>query len=468
MIAQIGTPERPHRVAIIGAGPAGFYAADALLRVEDHEVRVDLFDRSPAPFGLVRYGVAPDHPRIKSVARAYERTLDDPRVRFWGNIAYGRELDLDTLRDWYDDVIFCVGAAADRRLSIAGEDFEGSWSATEFVGWYNADPAFADRRFPLDRIERAVVVGVGNVALDVARVLARPAADLEATDIGRAALDVLRRSAVREVVVIGRRGPAQARFSPSELRELSELPGVSVVWPAGERELDPVTAAWLDGVDDKNPHKNLERLRALPTEPRDGDRVVTLRFRLCPKEILGDGDRRVRGMVVEHTKLVDAPSEPRPVLGGPREVIPAQAVFRSIGYRGVSLCGLPFDDRSGTVPNREGRVIEPESGEAISNLYVAGWIKRGPSGLIGTNRACAIETVQALLGDVWSAEVEVHPEWERRSDAWARSLAPDVFDTARWRRLDAAELLRGREVGAERVKAARLEEMLAFAPRADG
>jgi ferredoxin/flavodoxin---NADP+ reductase len=366
------------RVAIVGSGPAGFYAAGALLGGEE-PVEVDMFERLPTPWGLVRLGVAPDHPKLKSVSRAFERIAERPGFRFLGNIEIGRELMHDDLVRLYDAVIYAVGAQTDRRLGIPGEDLPGSWAATEFVAWYNGHPDYQGLVFDLD-VERAVVIGVGNVALDVARMLALTPEELAPTDSTDASIASIGSSSIREIVVVGRRGPAQAAFTTPELSELGELAGADVI-------VDP---ADLEGAEptDTNSQRNVEVLKQFAARvPAGKPKRIVLRFFASPVAILGA--ERVEGVeLVRNTLDADL----RAVPTDEHETLACGLVFRSVGYRGVELPGLPFDERSGTIANEAGRVAP--------GVYCAGWIKRGPTGVIGTNKKDATETVELLLADL--------------------------------------------------------------------
>ncbi|MEU6811564.1 FAD-dependent oxidoreductase [Streptomyces sp. NPDC046831] len=381
------------RVAVVGSGPSGCYTAQCLVQ-QDSSVRVDVLDRLPCPYGLVRYGVAPDHEKIKSLQNTLRAVLEHERVRFLGGVQVGGAggLPAARLRELYHAVVYCVGAATDRRLGIHGEDLPGSWSATEFVSWYSAHPDAVDGAFLRDA-RAAVVIGVGNVAVDVARMLARAAADLSPTDLPQAALDALAASRVTEIQMVGRRGPSQARFTTKELRELGTLPDTDVVVDPQELALDPGYAdpSGLPAAQ----RRNVEVLRGWAgTPPTGAARRIRLRFHLRPVELLADGGGRVGAVRFERT----APDGRGGVSGtGRYEDVEAQLVLRSVGYRGVPLEGLPFDAAAGTVPNREGRVLR--DGVVSPGEYVAGWIKRGPTGVIGTNRPCAKETVASLLAD---------------------------------------------------------------------
>jgi ferredoxin--NADP+ reductase len=377
------------KIAVVGSGPAGFYAADALLRAAP-PAQVDLFERLPVPFGLVRYGVAPDHQSIKRVHVAFERIAAQPGFRYFGNVELGRDVSVGELLRGYHAVLVATGAALDRRLDIPGENLDGSYAATSFVGWYNAHPDFVDLRFSLGA-ERAGVVGRGNVALDVARILLRDRDELAKTDISSAALQALRDSPVREVVLLGRRGPAQAAFDQGELEAIADLPGVAVrvdgdVSFSDEAQL-PAPA-----------RKNLAYLARLTLQPAsDAPRVLRLRFLASPIEILGH-EGRVRAVRVADNRLVGSGPLVRAEPTGAMWELAAGLVIRSVGYRGHAVPGLPFDAQRNVIPSSAGRVTNL-GGEPQAGLYVAGWIKRGPTGLVGTNKADSKETVDLLLRD---------------------------------------------------------------------
>ncbi len=341
------------KVAVVGSGPAGFYAADALLKSEEPRVEVDLLDRLPTPWGLVRLGVAPDHENIKAVSRAFEKIAARPGFRFFGNVEVGSSVGHDELLSLYDAVVYTVGAQTDRRLGIPGEDLPGSWAATEFVAWYNGHPDFQERAFDLSH-ERAVVIGNGNVAIDCARMLALTAEELAPTDTTHAAIDAICGAGLQEIVLLGRRGPVQAAFTPPELKELGELAGADVVVDTRDLELDPASAAALD-LDRERARRNYELLEEYAARPVAGRaRRIVLRFLVSPVAILGTD--RVEGVEVVRNELVEEGGRlvARPT--GELEVIPAGLVLRSVGYQGVALPGVPFDERSGTIPNTGGRV----------------------------------------------------------------------------------------------------------------
>ena len=452
----------PFRVAIVGSGPAGFYAAEHLLKQEDVAIEVDMFDRLPTPFGLVRAGVAPDHPKIKSVIRVYEKTAAREGFRFFGNVHVGRDVTLEDLRRHYHAVICAYGTATDRTLGIDGEDLPGSHAATEFVAWYNAHPDFADREFNLST-PRVVVIGNGNVAADVARMLALTRSELEETDTADHAIAPLAESAVEEIVVLGRRGPAQAAFTNPEVRELGEMADADIVIDPAEVELDEVSREWLDS-DEADPtnRRNVEIFTDFAgREPEGKRRRIVLRFLASPVEIKGDG--KVESIVIGRNELQrDASGAVRAVDTGEREEIETGLVLRSIGYKGEGLEGLPFDSGRGTIPNEQGRVTDPDTGEPVPGQYVVGWIKRGPSGVIGTNKKDALDTVTALLEDVREGRI-FEPSGEataEAAEAMVAERAPDAVTFAGWRAIDEAEVSRGEPLGRPRVKFVKVDEML--------
>lgn len=447
----------PLRVAVVGAGPAGFYVAESLLKQRD-DVSVDLFEKLPTPYGLVRYGVAPDHQKLKSVTRLYERTCSDPRVRFLGNVAFGRDVDIGDLKRHYNAVVYAVGAPADRHLGVPGEDLPGSLSATEFVAWYNGHPDYAALEPDLSATD-AVVVGLGNVAIDVARVLAKGLGELAVTDIADHAIERLRHSAVRDITMVGRRGPAEARFTTKELRELGELANADIVVRPEELE---VSQASLDAVGgDATTLKNIEVLRSFADIPMQGKpRRLHLRFAVSPRALLGDG--RVEAVRLERNELTpDEGGVIRAHGTGSFEELPAQLVLRSVGYRGSALPGVPFHEAGAIIPNDAGRVLSAPGGTPVRGEYVAGWIKRGPSGVIGTNKADAMETVASLLADELPdvAPDLATPEAVDRLLA-QRGVTPFRFE--HWQALDRFELEAGERQGRPRVKVTDVEAMLRF------
>ncbi|NLE52608.1 MAG: FAD-dependent oxidoreductase [Chloroflexi bacterium] len=448
----------PLRVAIIGSGPSAFYAADSLQRQAAIDVEIDMFERLPTPYGLVRGGVAPDHPKIKSVTRAYERTASDPRLRFFGNVEFGRDLTHVDLIRHYHAIIYAVGAQTDRRLNIPGEDLPGSHAATEFVGWYNGHPDYCDLSFDLTQ-ESAVVVGNGNVAMDVARILARTYDELHVTDIAPHALEALRDSRVKTIYVLGRRGPAQAAFTNPEIKELAELEGADVIVPPDEAALDPLSEAYLREAD-RSTVRNVEIVSSYASRAPSGKpRQIIMRFLVSPVEILGT--ERVEAVRIGKNALFQAADGSlRPRLSSETEVIPAGLVFRSIGYHGVALPDVPFDEVMGVIPNAGGRVIEPD-GSFRPGEYAVGWIKRGPTGIIGSNKPDAHETIERLLEDASAGRV-LRPPHPERVDVEAllaqRHVRVVSFDD--WRLIDQIERERGQAIGRERVKFTHVEDML--------
>lgn len=447
------------RIAIVGAGPSGFYAAEALQKAVP-AVRIDLFDRLPTPFGLVRGGVAPDHPKIKSVTRVFERIAAHPGFRFVGHVRVGTDVTPAELRSHYDAVIYAVGAETDRPLGIPGESLPGCHAATELVGWYNGHPDYRDATFDLD-VEAAAVIGLGNVAMDVTRILARPAHDLDRTDIADHAVRALGQSRLRTIHVLGRRGPVQSSFTTPELRELGELADVAVEVDPADLELDPTSAAYLAESGDRNAEKNLEVLREWASRPpRDAARRIVFHFGVSPVAVLGtDHVEAIR--VVHNTLEPDGKGSVRAVASGRTEEIPVGLVFRSVGYRGIPIAGLPFDEDRGLLPNTEGRVVEHVgSHTSLDGIYACGWIKRGPTGVIGTNKVCATQTVDRLLADVVAGRVTPGPG---SPDALLASLAARgtrIVPWSAWQRIDAAEVTRGEAAGKPRDKFTRINELL--------
>jgi ferredoxin--NADP+ reductase len=460
----IGTTEHPLRVAIVGSGPAGFYAAGHLLKSKSHPdlcVQVDMFDRLPTPWGLVRAGVAPDHPNIKAVSRVYEKTAEHPEFRFYGNVELGRDLSHDDLTGRYHAVIYAVGAQTDRRMGIPGEDLPGSWAATEFVAWYNGHPEYRDLEFDLSA-ERAIVVGNGNVATDVARMLALTRDELAQTDVADHALEVLADSSVREIVVLGRRGPAQAAFTNPELLELGEMTDADIFVDPGDVELDPLSKAFIQS---KAAHatkkKNVEILTGYAArEPLGKRRRIVLRFLVSPVEILGD--KRVEGIRFVHNELVeseDGSLRPRPT--DVTEELDCGLVFRSIGYEGTRIPGVPFDEKTCTIPHEHGRIA------GLTGEYVVGWIKRGPTGIIGTNKRDAQETVDTILEDLDADRLPTPADPDRDSmEALIAERQPDAVSYAGWQAVDRVERERGEPHGRPRVKLCSFEELLEAAKAA--
>ncbi|MFO1050652.1 MAG: NADP oxidoreductase [Planctomycetota bacterium] len=442
----LGGESRPLRVAVVGSGPSGFYAVEALFKVGGLTCRCDMFDRLPTPYGLVRGGVAPDHQNIKGVVKVYEKIAASPRFRFFGNVRIGRDLSVADLETFYDFVIWAVGNESDRKLGIPGEDLQGVHSATSFVGWYNGHPDHRGQDFHLGSSRRAVVVGNGNVAMDVTRVLLRDTDELASTDIAEAALDSLRSSGVEEVVLLGRRGPAQSAFSTKEIEEIAKLGNTDLIVPAEEVVSDPVTEAWLAAGAPRAAARNLEFLREQAARAPSGHaRRARAVFLASPVEILGR-EGKVRAVRVERNELVaDRDGTPRPKGTGRFFEIECELVFAAVGYRGVPIPGLPFDDKAGVVPNREGRVLRSAGGEVLPRHYVVGWAKRGPSGLIGTNSPDSKATVEALVQDLSSARATALPVDEQRAlPMRLREAGIDFVSFEDWKLLDTWEQMEGK------------------------
>ena len=459
---EAGTDDHPLRVAIIGSGPAGFYVVERFFREKGLHVGIDMFDELATPFGLVRGGVAPDHQKIKSVVRVYDRNARDPRFRFYGNVRYGRDLRLDDLKVHYHQICFTTGAQTDRSLDIPGEDLQGSHAATEFVAWYNGHPDYGDCRFDLAG-ESAAVIGVGNVAIDVARILCRTHEELAVTDIADYALEALRESRIRDVYLIGRRGPAQAAFTNPEIQEMGELAGADVEVLPEEARLDALSQTDVDAHPDKALVRKIEILQRYAALPATGKpRRLHIRFLLSPTELIGDGDGRVRAVRLVRNELYADNGSLRPRPTDEHETIPADIVFRSVGYLGVPLPDVPFNERRGVIPNDRGRVVTADAGKPVTGLYASGWIKRGPSGVIGTNKPDAAETVERMLEDLRDGALLAPPHPDvAAAEHLVRERQPDYVSYEDWLRLDEIETARGRKSGRPRVKLTRTEDMIA-------
>jgi ferredoxin--NADP+ reductase len=460
------TTDSKIRVAVIGSGPAGFYAAGHLLKDSADRFEVDMIERLPTPWGLVRSGVAPDHPKIKSVTRIYEKTAAHPRFRFFGNVVFGEHVSREELLEHYHAIVYATGTPVDRPLGIPGEELPGSHAATEFVGFYNGHPDHTDLEVDLRSAERAVVIGNGNVAIDVARMLVLAPTELAPTDTADHALEVLAESHVKEVVIVGRRGPAQAAFTNPELLELGELSDADIV--VNETELERALAIHdADAEENITSRRNVEILRSYAERPPTGRaKRIVLRFLLSPISLIPDKHGRLGGVELARNKLVFAPG------GGlraspteERETIPAGLVFRAIGYRGIALPGVPFDERSGVIPNDGDRVLDAAGGGLMRGEYAVGWIKRGPSGVIGTNKKDAQETVDAIFADASDGDGLPRPD---SPDAAAveqllRKRQPELVTYDGWTSIDRHERSLGESSGRPRVKLTRIEEMLQIA-----
>lgn len=459
-MAAVGTAENPLRVAIIGSGPAGFYTVSNFLKQKELVVEFDMFDRLPTPFGLVRAGVAPDHQKDKSVQRAYDKSAQLPNFRFYGNVEYGTDIHLDDLKKHYHQVMFTTGAPFDRSLNIPGEDLQGSFSATEFVAWYNGHPDFADREFDLTQ-ENIAIVGIGNVAMDVARILCKTHEELAVTDIADHALEALKNSKVKNVYILGRRGPAQAAFTPPEIKEMGEFADADVTVPADEALVDAASQAILDSAGDKNAIKNVEFVQEYAARPIAGkSRLLTIRFLVSPTELIGE-DGKVAGIKLVKNELVAGDDgSVRPRATDIEETIPVGMVFRSVGYKGLPLPGIPYHEDWGTILNEAGRVMDHD-GAQVTGLYTAGWIKRGPSGVIGTNKTCAQETVACMVEDLAAGQFN-EPEDVSVSGA-AELIAQrqaESISYAQWLSINEAEVSKGETQGRPRVKFTSVSDMV--------
>ena len=462
-MAQPGTEANPLRVAIIGSGPTGFYTAEHLFSQKDLVAEVDMFDRLPTPYGLVRLGVAPDHQKIKSVTKVFDRTAHKPGFRFYGYVELGTDITIEDLRNHYHQIVYTTGAQSDRKMNIPGEDLAGSHPATEFVAWYNGHPDFRDYEFDLSQ-ERAAVVGVGNVAMDVTRILTRTFAELARTDIADYALEALQQSNIKEVYVLGRRGPAQAAFTNPEIKELGEMEDADIIAPPDEAELDELSKIDLETNPDRATVKNVEILQGYARrKPTGKSRKIIMRFLVSPVELIDNGNGHVKAMrLVKNELYATEAGTLRPRASDHFEEIPVGLVFRSVGYRGVQLPGVPFHDKWGVILNQKGRVLHPETEEPLAGEYTAGWIKRGPSGVIGTNIPDALETVECMMADLAKGNVLAPAQPQAEAvEKLIKERQPNYFTYTDWLTLDEIEVARGKEAGRPRVKFTTVEEMLA-------
>jgi ferredoxin/flavodoxin---NADP+ reductase len=457
-MTQPSTDTHPLRVAIIGAGPTGFYTAEHLFRQKEIVVEVDMFERLPFPYGLVRGGVAPDHQKIKSVTKVFDNIAANPRFRFYGNVEFGRNITLADLRQHYHQIVFTTGAQTDRSLGIPGEALAGSYAATEFVAWYNGHPDYRTCQFDLSQ-ERVAVIGVGNVAIDVARMLCRTPDELAQTDVPPEVIAALSHSQVKEVYVLGRRGPAQAAFTNPEIKELGELANADITALPNEVQLDSHSQDML--AYDRATQKKIEILQDYALKPCSGKkRRLVLRFLVSPVEVLGNS--HVTGLrLVKNELYADSNGNLQARTTGQYEELPVGLVFRSVGYKGVALPDVPFDSQRGVIPNQQGRVIAPATGEPVVGEYTAGWIKRGPSGIIGTNKPDAAETAARMLADL-AQGVILNPDQPTAAavELLVRQRQPQYFSYADWLRLDEIEIARGQAVGRPRIKFTCVEDML--------
>ena len=466
-MTSIGTASNPLRVAIIGSGPAGFYTFSNLRKQSDLVVEVDMFDRLPSPFGLVRAGVAPDHQKYKTVTRVYDKNARLPNFRFYGRVVYGKPRPPDDLKQHYHQVVFTTGAQTDLNLGIPGEQLSGSHSATDCVAWYNGHPDLVNYKFDLSE-EKVAVIGLGNVAIDVARLLSKTPDELAVTDMADYAIKALSESNVHEIYILGRRGPAQAAFTTPEIKEMGELADAEIYVSKKDMALDPLSLEQVEHFKDRTTLKNLELLRSFDDwKQSEKSKSVKLRFLVSPVEILGDENGKVNGIKLVRNRPVQ--SEDGTIRAEPTDqyfTLDVGLVFRSVGYRGVALPEIPFNDAWGAIPHDKGRVLSGVKGEPLTGLYTAGWIKRGPSGVIGTNKVDAQETVDCMLED-WKAGQVWQPEQPGidASGALIQERQPDFISYRDWSVIDAEEKARGEKANQPRVKCTYVKEMLAFLGR---
>ena len=450
---SIGSEDKPLEVAIIGSGPSGYYAAQSLFGSEK-KINITMFDRLPTPYGLVRGGVAPDHQKIKNVIRVYEKISISPGFQFIGNVLVGKDISIDDLRNNFHATIFACGAETDRKLGIPGEDLQGSHTATAFVGWYNGHPDYRDLSFDLSQ-EIAVVVGQGNVAADVSRILSKTADELKQTDIADHALQQLAESKIKEIHVIGRRGPVQAKFTPEELKEFGELEGCNPVVDSSSLQLNEASQKELESPEGRTNVKNFEVFKDFANRDlTKKNRSCFFRFLEGPIELMGT--ERLEGILLAKNSLIGDPFKQRAEKTGETVEQKCGILFRSIGYNGIPIEGVPFDEKEGIFPNDKGRLLD--NGSVVNGVYVTGWIKRGPSGIIGTNKPDSAETVNCLLEDIEKIDGEKPGNsgiMKILSEKQIRSVNYDG-----WKKIDEAEVKRGEPKGKPREKFTRIEEML--------
>ncbi|MBV1877657.1 MAG: FAD-dependent oxidoreductase [Pseudomonadales bacterium] len=460
-MSEVGSEQQPLRVAIIGSGPAGFYTVSNFLKHKDIHVEMDMYERLPTPFGLVRAGVAPDHQKYKTVTRAYNKSADNPAFRFFGNVAYGEHFKLADLQQYYHQIIFCSGASSDRNLDVPGEDLTGSHSATDFVAWYNGHPDCVDFKFDLGQ-ESAAIIGLGNVAVDVARILCKTNDELKNTDMADYAIAALADSNIKNVYILGRRGPAQAAFTPPEIKEMGELEDTDVSISLDEATVDAASLEEMEAKGDKNTAKNVKIIRTLAeTQPQGKGKQLNIRFLVSPTEIIGDENGNVTGIkVVKNEAYKDEDGSVRARATAETETIPVGLVFRSVGYRGVPLPEIPFNAAWGTIFNDAGRITNSD-GAVQPGLYTAGWIKRGPTGVIGTNKTDAQETVNNMVEDLKAGKFNQPDEPAKEAaEAFIQSRQADLISYQDWAKIDASEVEKGLAADRPRVKYTDVKSML--------
>ena len=457
----VGSERQPLRVAIIGSGPAGFYTVSNFLKHSHIHVAMDMFERLPTPFGLVRAGVAPDHQKYKTVTRAYDKSARHDNFRFFGNVTYGEHIHLSDLKQHYHQIVFCSGASSDRSLNIPGEHLAGSHSATDFVSWYNGHPDSTDYRFDLNQ-ESAAIIGLGNVAVDVARILCKTTNELKTTDMADYALAALSKSNVKRIYMLGRRGPAQAAFTPPEIKEMGGLEDTDVLITAEEADVDEYSLAAMTASGDKNSKKNVAIIKRLSEWDAKGKgKQLSIRFLVSPLEIIGDESGRVIAIRMVKNKIVKADDGSiKARATTEEETIPVGLVFRSVGYRGVPIPNMPFNEKLGTVYNEKGRITDA-SGLVQAGMYTAGWIKRGPTGVIGTNKTDAQETVACMVEDLTRGKL-LAPECASRAalEAFILDRQPQAVTYDAWSKIDRIELARGKTSARPRIKFTQVKDML--------
>lgn len=466
-MSLVGTESNPLRVAIIGSGPAGFYAVSNLFKQKGLCVEIDMYERLPSPFGLVRAGVAPDHQKDKTVMRVYDKNARSPNFRFYGYVEYGRHIHLEDLKNHYHQIVFATGSPIDKNLGIPGEGLEGSHSATDFVAWYNGHPDYVNCRFDLSQ-EKVAIIGMGNVAVDVARMLCKTPEELARTDMADHAIEALKQSKVKRVYILGRRGPAQAAFTNPEIKDMGDLNDADVTVPEEEAKLDSLSQAQLEQSQDKDKLKNVETIQAFAHRAPTGKfKLLTIRFLVSPVEIVGDDSGRVSAVkMVKNEAVKGADGSVRAKATDRFETLPVGLVFRSVGYRGVPLPDIPFNESKGAIDNENGRIVSSDSREPLVGLYAVGWIKRGPTGVIGTNKTDAKETVTCMIEDLHQTKhlTPDHPETEAASDL-VTARQPQFISYDDWLVIDEAEAAKGQESDRPRVKFTDVEDMLAVLGR---
>jgi len=460
-MAQLGSENNPLRVAIVGSGPSGFYAAEALIK-SDIDVKIDMLERLPSPYGLVRSGVAPDHPKLKQAILLYDKIAQSPEFNLIANVTVGKDISVNELRDSHHAIIFTCGAESDRRLGIPGEDLAGSYTATEFVAWYNGHPDYRERQFDLSN-EVAVIIGQGNVAADVARILSKTVDELKHTDIAEHALDALAESKIKDIYVIGRRGPAQAKFTPKELREFGELEDCDSVVDPSELELNEASIKELEEKSNIGSKKIYDLFQKYADQATSSlassrkSRRCHFQFLRSPVELLGDS--KLEKVKIEYNQLSGDPFKQSARGSGEFYELETGILFRSIGYRGVPIEGVPFHDSWGIFPNEDGRITEND--EIVPQFYTAGWIKRGPSGIIGTNRACSVATVASLLADLDTLDSDEQKTGAEMLYPLLDSRNVRYLNYQEWTKIDLKEIERGEPKGKPREKFTFVNEMMA-------